>query len=481
MALALALFEGSVIFAAMCAAILAWGRPHLVDWVDVAALLGRAFGLSLSLVAAFHIGDLYDLRVVGSFARFASRLPRSLALAVMLLVVLDSLLPQTGVPAVASLLVAVGLVLPLRAVSYRVVQQRPFGERVLIVGTSPLAWKIVEEIEARPDLRYAIVGVAGDASPAHEPPLGLPVLGPLEHLGKIIQDVRPERIIVALADRRGRLPVRELLEARVGSGVVVEEGVDVYERLTGKLAMEALAPSSLVFSRDFRKSRLALAVGRGVSVVAAVIGLVGLVPLFGLIALAIKLDSRGPVFFVQDRVGWCGKRFRLIKFRTMHPTTRTTSEWERDNSDRITRVGKWLRRFRLDELPQFVNIIRGDMNLVGPRPHPVSNFELFVLVYRNLSDISGQAIPYYALRCAVRPGLTGWAQVRYGYANGLDEETEKMRYDLYYVKHMSIWLDLRILFDTVKMVLSGRGSGVADVARTERAAGGVRAGMERAA
>src|SRR6185503_5414293 len=140
------------------------------------------------------------------------------------------------------------------------------------------------------------------------------------------------------------------------------------------------------------------------------------------------------------------RTFRLLKFRTMRPAGAATSEWARDNASRLTRVGVWLRRFRLDELPQLVNILRGDMNLVGPRPHPVSNFPLFVLAMRNTPDC-GESIPYYALRSLVRPGITGWAQVRYRYANDLEEEIEKIRYDLYYVKHMSVWLDLRVLLE----------------------------------
>jgi len=144
----------------------------------------------------------------------------------------------------------------------------------------------------------------------------------------------------------------------------------------------------------------------------------------------------------------------------MHPVEASPSEWARDNDDRITRVGRWLRRFRLDELPQFVNILRGDMNLVGPRPHPVTNYELFLAT-----------VPYYALRATVRPGVTGWAQVRYGYANNLEEETEKMRYDLYYIKHRSFGLDLRILLDTAKIVLLGRDRSAADVDRLGSAAG----------
>jgi len=183
-----------------------------------------------------------------------------------------------------------------------------------------------------------------------------------------------------------------------------------------------------------------------------------LAPLLGLILLLIKLDSRGPAFFVQARVGKRGRSFQLIKFRTMHPTTRPRSEWEQDNGDRITRVGRWLRRFRLDEVPQLLNVLRGDMNLVGPRPHPVTNFELMILAVRNLSEVSGDAIPYYSLRCSVQPGITGWAQVRYGYANTLEEEMEKIRYDFYYLKHMSLWLDLKIMLETVKIMFAWRDS-----------------------
>jgi len=251
-----------------------------------------------------------------------------------------------------------------------------------------------------------------------------------------------------------RLPVGQLLEART-RGIVVEDGVEVYERLTGKLAIESLTSKNVIFSLDCPKSWISLALARAVSFLAALIGLLGLAPLFSLIALAIKLDSRGPLFFVQERLGLRGERFKLIKFRTMHPAGCRTSEWVQDNGHRITRVGKWLRKFHLDELPQFVNIARGDMNLVGPRPHPVSNYELLALVARNTPE-SGEDIPYYSLRLMVRPGLTGWAQIRYGYANNVDEETEKLRYDLYYVKHMSLWFDLRILFNTVKIVVLGR-------------------------
>src|SRR5262249_4926466 len=245
------------------------------------------------------------------------------------------------------------------------------------------------------------------------------------NLGRVIEASQPNRIVAALAERRGRLPLSPLLEARA-RGILVEDAAETYERLTGKLALEALSPSSVIFSRDFRTSSLQLTLSRALSFLVSVVGLIAMAPFLAVILLLIKLDSRGPVFFIQERVGLAGRSFKLIKFRTMHVASRPRSEWERDNRDRITRVGHWLRRFRLDELPQLVNVLKGDMNLVGPRPHPVTNLRLMIVAVRNLSEMSGEAIPYYSLRCSVRPGITGWAQVRYRYANSLAEEMEKI-------------------------------------------------------
>jgi exopolysaccharide biosynthesis polyprenyl glycosylphosphotransferase len=318
-----------------------------------------------------------------------------------------------------------------------------FAERVLIVGTGPLANQLVAEMNGRRRLRHRVAAVVEDPGPASDPFTGM-LAGPLTRLGAIIDEMRPDRIVIALADRRGRLPMADLLMARVG-GVIVEDGTECLERLTRKIAIEALTPGALIASRDFRKTRLDLACGRAVSLVTSLAALIALAPLLAIVAAAIKLDSPGPVLFIHDRAGLRGRRIRLIKFRTMRPAAGPTSEWERDNGDRITRVGRWLRKYRLDELPQLINVLRGDLNLVGPRPHPISNVPLF-----------SQHIPFYAIRSLVRPGLTGWAQVRQGYANGLEEETEKMRYDLYYIKHMSIGLDLQILLETIRTVVAGR-------------------------
>jgi exopolysaccharide biosynthesis polyprenyl glycosylphosphotransferase len=441
--------EAGAIFGALSAMIFLSSQPAGGDWPALGVVLAQALVLAAGCVAAFYFGDLYDLRVVRSTAEFAPRLVRAVGIMFLLSTGLFALLPAIRIseePVVSSLIFTVGLLLPMRAVSYNLMRSRPFAERVLIVGTSPLARTLVEEMTGQPQFRYRIVGIADDATGESALAPGIPVFGPLPHLAKIVEEVRPDRIVVTLAERRGRLPVRQLLECR-RDGVVIEDGVQMYERLTGKLAIEALTPSTIVFSEAFRKRRVQEVLLRALSIVSASLGLlVCAVPML-VIAVAIKLDSPGPVLFRHPRAGRGGRRFELLKFRTMRPASGVTSEWARDNEGRITRIGKWLRRFRLDELPQFVNVLRGDMNLVGPRPHPVSNFEMFAA-----------HIPYYLLRSTVRPGVTGWAQVRYGYANDLDEETEKMRYDLFYIKHMSFGLDLRILAETAKLVMWGRRS-----------------------
>lgn len=344
--------------------------------------------------------------------------------------------------------VITSIVLMLLAWLWLLATRGEFASRTVIIGSGPLARRLVAEMNARPQ-RHRVIAVVDDPGLVGAAPSGLSA-GPLSRLGEIIDELRPDRVVIALADRRGRLPMTDLLMARVG-GIAVEEGVVCLEHLTRKIAIESLTPSALIGSGHFRKTHVDLSVARAVSFLASLAGIVVLAPLFAAIALAIKVDSSGPVLFVHDRAGLGGRRIRLLKFRTMRPSSGPTSEWEKDNGHRITRVGRWLRRYRFDELPQLVNVLRGDMNLVGPRPHPISNVELF-----------SRQIPYYGVRSVVRPGLTGWAQVRQGYANDLEEETEKMRYDLYYIKHMSVWLDVRILFETFFAVLAGhRGAATA--------------------
>jgi exopolysaccharide biosynthesis polyprenyl glycosylphosphotransferase len=451
--LSLAVVEGLVLFLAVCGSIFAGGAVLLLDWRDVVTVLSQAAAVSVCCIVAFYYNDLYDLRVVRSFSLFASRLLQAFGVALMLLGIFYTLFPASRFAEgafLSSLAVSAGLLVPLRAIGYTVMRRRAFADRVLVLGTGPLARRVIQEIEARPNFRYAIVGVVEEGGGSDPSGLPYPVLGPLERLDKVIDDVKPDRLIVALTERRGRMPMTQLLECGA-KGILVEDGLRTYEYFTGKLPIEALTPSFLVFSGAFRKSRLQLGLRRLVSLVAATLGLVIGAPLMGLIAVAIKLDSRGPLVYIDERAGRGGSPFRLVKFRTMRPLAPGehpgASVWDRDDSGRITRVGRAIRRLRLDELPQFWNILKGDMDLVGPRPEMLSNLQAMT-----------EQIPYYALRLSVRPGLTGWAQTRSGYSVSLEQVTEKMRYDLFYIKHMSVWLDFRILADTVKIVLFGRGA-----------------------
>jgi exopolysaccharide biosynthesis polyprenyl glycosylphosphotransferase len=323
---------------------------------------------------------------------------------------------------------------------------RSKAERVLILGSGPMASNLIEDIESSGNRRYAIVGTVDDTRPDAESPAGARWLGPCDRFGEIVEQVHPARIVVAVADRRDRLPLQSLLESRV-RGIVVEDALEFSERLTGKMAIEALRPSMLFLAKGFKNHGAPEITARLVSVITAAIGLLLCWPLLAAIAVLVKLDSRGPIFFIQARAGRNGRPFGLIKFRTMHPCEEHQSEWVLDNVHRITRAGRYLRRFRLDELPQLLNVLRGEMNLIGPRPHPTSNHQIFM-----------ERIAYYGLRSTVRPGVTGWAQVRHGYANNLEEETEKMRYDLYYIKNRSVLLDIRILVETIGIVLFGKGA-----------------------
>jgi exopolysaccharide biosynthesis polyprenyl glycosylphosphotransferase len=342
----------------------------------------------------------------------------------------------------ATVMLLVAVCIALMRVAFEFRHEKATRWRVVILGGGPLALRIAQEIETSGRLHAEPAGMVDD-----RPPQGpWPWLGRLDRLKDIVDRVHPNHIVVALEDRRGHLPLAQLLESRA-RGVLVEDALAVYERLTGKMAIEALTPGALIMTKGFRNDPTSEKVARLVSVMAAIVGLLLLVPLFAVIALAIKLDSRGPILFFQDRAGKNGQSFGLWKFRTMHPADVHRSEWVQDNFDRITRLGRVLRRFRIDELPQLVNILRGEMNLVGPRPHPMSNQEVFM-----------ERIAYYGLRSTVRPGVTGWAQIQYGYANNIDQETEKMRYDLYYIKNRSLWLDFTIIVRTFAIMLLGSGS-----------------------
>jgi exopolysaccharide biosynthesis polyprenyl glycosylphosphotransferase len=459
----LALLEIGLLVLTVCGTALFWARSLQFTEIEAVLYASQALIPACCFITASYYNNLYDLRVLSNFDEFGARLPQTFGVAFLLVAAFYVLFPDIGLmyqPFPASLwglLIVVGWIAPLRLLLCLTLKSRPFAERVLIVGTNSLARTVSDEFTACSPISSNIVGFVAEKSAPPEKsvvtePLAspFPIIGSLDQLATLIKETHPDRIIVALREHYDHLPIRDLLEARM-AGVTVEDGLEVHEHLSGKLAIEYLTPSWLLFCKDFKTSRWQLAWRRAFNCAIAAGGLILTLPFMLLIALAIKLDSRGAVFFLQERAGLQGKIFSLIKFRTMHPTSSpedfAPSVWGRHDSARVTRIGRWLRRLRLDELPQFVNILRGDMDLVGPRPEMACN----------IATMTAQ-ISYYGLRMAVRPGITGWAQVKQGYAISQEEVAEKLRYDLYYIKHRSLWLDLRIIIDTVKILLCSPGS-----------------------
>ena len=322
-------------------------------------------------------------------------------------------------------------------------------DRVVIIGSGSLARKIGEEVLHYHRHTFDIVGfIDEDPKKIGESVVNPKVIGDYAALSAIVAQHDIDRVIVALPDRRGKLPVHLLLECKF-QGTWVEDGVNFYERLVGKIVVENLKPSWFIFSSGFRQYRLPRIIKRVLDILLAAAVFLATLPLFPIIALLIRLDSPGPVFFRQDRVGEGERVFTLLKFRSMRMDAEaaTGPVWAQDQDDRTTAVGRFLRRSRLDEIPQLINVLKGDMSFVGPRPE--RPFFVAVLL---------KEIPYYSVRHTVKPGITGWAQIKYSYGASMEDALEKLQYDLFYIKNLSIWLDLTILFETIKVVMLARGS-----------------------
>jgi len=415
--------------------------------------------VSAAFITCMYYFDLYDSSILSNRREVLSRLIAVLGTACILLAVLYHVYPALelgrGIFTIGFLFVAVALSFWRRLFS--VINSHPqFAERALIFGDGPLAASLLLELESRPELGLRVVGqvlAAGNGTNELNCERRESAGGPLESVGceelsRAVKVHRVNRIVVAMGDRRGKLPVELLLSLKT-HGVLIQDGTDVYEAITGKVPIESLRLGWLLFSPGFHLPRSLLIYKRLASLLVSILGLLLSLPLLPLVALAIKLTSPGPVFYRQKRDGRDGTVFDCYKFRTMCANAEADSgpTWVGDDDPRITRVGRLLRISRLDEIPQLWNVLKGEMSLVGPRPERPE----FV-------DWLTREIPYYHLRHTIRPGITGWAQVRYKYGNSIEDAKEKLRYDLFYIKNMSPGLDLLIFFETVKTVLLGRGA-----------------------
>jgi len=348
-----------------------------------------------------------------------------------------------------SMLIALSLMICWRLMIHWVMRHPRLGERILIVGTDKLARDVAEEARLRLDLGYKVIGfVTETPDRLANRSLTPPVVGAVGDLYLLVERYSIDRVIVALEDRRGHLPVAQLLKIRLEGLAAIEEGTSLYEKLTGKISIEMLRPSWLIFSVGGKRSTFWYSLRRVFNVVLALFGLILTLPVMLLAAIAIRLDSRGPILYLQDRIGQHGRVFRIIKFRSMridaegdgHP------QWAQTDDPRVTRVGRFMRKTRIDEIPQFINILRGEMSFVGPRAERPFFVEQLM-----------QKIPYYEQRHLVEPGLTGWAQVNYGYGSSVEDAVQKLQYDLYYIKNVSLLFDIWIILKSIRIVLFGYG------------------------
>lgn len=407
------------------AAFAGWTFASPGGGVGETALVG-CLGCVVAIQGTLYLADLYDLRVAADDHRSGRRLRSCLGAAGLATVPLIVYLPVSARPrmvwALAAAVVATAI---LRAAA----PWRPLRRRVFLVGDGAALAAALREVETGDD---AVVG-----------------RGPADalDLGARLRACAADLVVVACEERRG-LPLDAFLRARL-AGIEVLDAIRYAERARRRIPVDLLRPAVLAFEDGFRRSRAGETLRRTLSVATAVVILLAALPVALLVALAIRLDSPGAVLYRQARVGRGGRTFTLWKFRTMRAgaESATGAVWARPDDPRVTRVGAWLRRHRVDELPQLLNVIAGDMDVVGPRPERP---EL-------VAELAAR-IPFYALRHLVRPGITGWAQIRHPYGASVEEAQDKLGYDLYYVRHASLVLDAVVLFHTAKVVVTGRGA-----------------------
>lgn len=402
---------------------------------------------------SLYFNDLYEIQPGGNLIDLATRLTRAIGITSIVLAVIYYLWPDAMIGRwifFASLLFLILFLVSWRFLYTFIIHRRLFAEKALIVGDGELAGDICAEMrnktEISYDVRYLVGLVKGDSSCARLN--GIPVKYGFDNLCDLAEAEEVSNIIVALDQKRGVMPYKELLNCKV-RGINIIDGESFFERITGKLLVDRITPSWLIFSDGFVKSPLTKFLKRIVGFLASVVMLMLFSPLFLLVALAIKLESPGPVIFSQERVGEDGEIFKIYKFRSMKADAEkeTGPVWAGADDPRITKVGRVIRKLRIDELPQLWNVLKGDMSFVGPRPER----PFFV-------ERLKQIIPYYNERFSVKPGVTGWAQVKYEYGDSDQDAKEKLKYDLYYIKNMSLFMDLLVIFHTIKIVLLGRGS-----------------------
>lgn len=400
-----------------------------------------------SVLLGMYFQDMYSNLRVRSRTLLVQQICTAIGVAFLLQSLVNYVSPGTMIPRwlmlIGSTLGLVGLV-TFRLVYSAAVVGSVGLRSVLFLGRSETVQLIARRIEEHPELGFRVSGYLDDLPGDSDQEL----LGPMADLLTVVTRIQPQQIVVGLAERRHRLPMHELLDLKLGGLAITDAGV-MYETTHGRVSVRDLRPSDLVFARQMGDMQMLAHIQNFYSWILALAGFILTLPLMLLVFVAVKVTSPGPALYSQIRSGLNGAPFRLYKFRSMRldAEAATGAVWASKNDPRITLIGKWLRKLRLDELPQFVNVLRGEMSIVGPRPERPE----FV---RTLQE----QIPFYRQRLFVKPGLTGWAQINHKYGDTIEDTITKLEYDLYYIKHRSVTLDFYIMFQTVKVMLLHRGA-----------------------
>ena len=418
-------------------------------------LLMKTFLITVVCQTCLYYNDLYNLKITNSFNELGIRLLQALGFAAIFLAFFYILFPDAIIASGIFFITVFFTVLLIGSWRFGyslILNQGLFNQKIILLGSGGLINDIKAEISGRKDCGYSLaLEVPDDMSDVD---LTNPTYSPIvykdkcEGLSAMAHNLGIKKVIVGFKERRSIFPTRELLKCRV-DGIDVLDGNQFYENLTGKLTVESLNPSGLIFSGGFQKTLLRRFLKRSVDLVSSLLMLIVCSPLIIAIAILIKIDSKGPIFFSQERIGEKRKIYYVYKFRSMvdNAEKQTGPVWAESDDERVTRVGKFIRRLRIDEIPQLYNVLKGEMSFVGPRPER----EFFV---KQLEDL----VPYYAIRYTVKPGITGWAQVCYGYGASVEDAVEKLNYDLFYIKNMTTLMDVMIVLRTIKIVLFSNGA-----------------------
>ena len=448
----LAVSEFVLVFAGLLVAVVLHSVMRGVAWypLRLEALTQLAL-VTLVYELCLYGKDIYDPQVTRSRISMFVRLLEAFGISSLILAFLYFALPgivfRQGVALIAAPMIMV-MILGWRLLLGATGMMSRRTERAVVLGTGPVGIATVREICNRPDLNLEVVGFL-DEDPLN---VGKPLVNPgivatIDELEQVVKQQRIDRIIVSLPRQRQRMPISTLLRLKC-SGIAVEDAGALLERITGRIHLDQRDSSWLVFSEGFHRSRLVLFVKRTIDILVSAILVLLSLPIMAMMALAVVAETGFPVVFRQKRIGLHRVPFEMWKFRSMYQNAEARGpSWAKDGDRRITRVGQIIRKYRLDELPQLLNVLRGDMSLVGPRPEQPY-----------FCDLLEKEIPIFDYRYEVRPGITGWAQIKYRYGASIEDAVRKLELDLFYIKHMSLTLDLMIILETMKVVLLGRGS-----------------------